>query len=76
MNYKDETNYFKKALKEKRDNMNLSQYKAALCCGLTSHSFYGRLEATGNPTLKTLLKLSKGLDISIEIKNGKVFVLD
>lgn len=76
MNYKDELKYFSKAIKEVRNNIGITRYKASLCCDLKSHTMYDYIEEKGNPTLKSLIKLSKGLKVSIEIKNGKVFVLD
>ena len=69
----DELNSFTNQLVETRKSQNISYYKAALCCGLSWGS-YGRIEQGGGVTLKTLLKLSKGLNLNIEIKNGEVFL--
>ena len=73
---KEEIKYLEKVLTEQRIKSWLSQYKLGNWLGLRSNSGYKRIEQNGNVNLETLLKLSKTLDLDIEIKKGKLFVFD
>ena len=72
----EEIKYLEKVLTEQRIKSGLSQYKLGNWLGLRSNSGYKRIEQNGNVNLETLLKLSKALDLDIEIKKGKLFVFD
>jgi transcriptional regulator with XRE-family HTH domain len=53
---------FGDALRELREERDLSQEAAALACGI-DRAYFGRLErAAKTPTLKTLWRIADGLD--------------
>jgi transcriptional regulator with XRE-family HTH domain len=56
------TQAFGDALRELRQERNLSQEGAALACGI-DRAYFGRLErATKTPTLKTVWRIADGFD--------------
>jgi DNA-binding phage protein len=65
---------FKEAIIAKRKTLGLSVYKLCVGWDLGSWGAYADLEKKGNPTLKTMLKISKALDLEFTIKNGEIVI--
>lgn len=63
---------FKRALIAHREELKVTPYKLCIGWELGSWGSYVELEKKGNPTLKTLLKLSDKLGMEFIIKDGKI----
>ena len=68
----NEIERFKKIIKGLRGKR--SQNDMNTLCNMPKGGTWGGLETYGNPTLLTLLKLSKNLEINFELKNGKLII--
>ena len=63
-----------KNIKKLRDKKKLSQEKLAQKAGITYSTLIKiESEANDNPTIKTLMKIAKALDVSIDKLIGKVY---
>ena len=72
MNVKEQLIKFKGELKQHRDETNLSGYMICKPSFMPTWGNYDKIEQTGNPTLKTLIPITKGLNLTVVICDGIV----
>ena len=72
MDVKEQIIKFKSELKQHREQLKLSGYMICKPSYMPTWGNYEAIERNGNPTLKTLIAVAKGLDLTVIINDGIV----